>query len=248
MDLTKIRKQNVDKRRQKYLNKVNGVKKIFEITELSIEDLFSKYDNTYFANSNISKRDVFEQTMSGTLTDEHIDFLTTMGNVNPHQNDNRQYYEYCIDLILGWIIEDVILDMILKQGIPATLYGVDAGREFLKMEDIDSSPDIKIGTEDNFRLLDVFADWTDFWNKSGGQADLRDFKYKKLESEKALLLGLSPVSQTGFLIDVSTQSYGFTYNPSIWAYGGKSGYTTREINKHMHPIQDVLKNLYKMFQ
>ncbi len=91
MDLTKIRKQNVDKRRQKYLNKVNGVKKIFEITELSIEDLFSKYDNVYFANSNISKRDVFEQTMSGTLTDEHIDFLTTMGNVNPHQNDNRQY-------------------------------------------------------------------------------------------------------------------------------------------------------------
>lgn len=35
---------------------------------------------------------------------------------------------------------------------------------------------------------------------------------------------------------------------SIGAYGGKSGYTTKEINKHLFPIQEVLNNLYGMFR
>ena len=247
MNLDIIRKKNPEITRPKYLKKVDGLIALLGSLEQSTDDLLSKYDNIFFINTTISKRQVFEQVIKGTLTDDSKTFLNDIGNVDAHQNDNRNYVEYCIDLILGWLNEDAILNSILKQNIPASLFGVDANREFLKLKEIDGSPDIKIGYDDNFRLMDVFADWSNYWTKNG-KADLRDNKYKRLEQDKSLLLGLSPLSQTAFLIDVSSESYGFEHNPNIWAYGGKPGYTTSEIIKHMNPLQDVLKNLYGMFR
>ena len=243
MNLDKIREKYAEERRNIYLAKINACKRLLDIINQPLNELLEVYKNVYFNNSSINKKDLFQKVLQGNLSEDIISFLDKAGNVHEHQNDSRSYHEYAIDIILGWIIEDAIVLKLQKNNINAHLIGVDSNREFLKMDDIDSTPDIEV----NNRLMDVFVDWTNFWVKSNGQADLRDFKYKKLEKEKALLLGLSPISQVGFLLDISNNSYGFEYNPSIIAYGGKSGYTTKELTKHLMPIDNVFDKLYSMF-
>jgi len=173
-------------------------------------------------------------------------FLNFAGNkVSSHQNDSRDHVSYCVDLILGWLAEDIILTVILLEGIPARLQGSDSEREFLSQNELDTAPDIIIGKEGEERLLEIICDWTNHWEEQH-KADLRDNKFVRLVKDNSLLLGVSPISGTGFLMNVSDNHHEFEYNQYIGAYN-KSGYTTKEINNHLKSINEVLSDLYNIF-
>lgn len=206
-------------------------------------DVLNLYEGMYFRDTTIPKKEVFYQVLTNTLTKDNKDFLTICGDkVNSHQKDKRTASGYAIDLIIGWLIEDAILASLLLRGIPVKLQGSDNQRDFLNQNELETTPDLLIENTQ----IEIVSDWTDYWMRTGN-ADLRDNKFKKLVQEEAYLFGMSPISGMGFLIKVSDNTHGFEYNPRIYGFGGKPGYTTSKIKDHMKPINDVINDLCEIF-
>lgn len=254
MNLEKIRENiNIDpskksKREETINRKIKSLNLLFEDLNVKLDDILSKYNGMYFRNTTILKRDVFQQVMSNSLTESTVNFMIMVEKtVSSHQKDKRDPIDYCSDLIFGWLAEDAIVMNILNNGIPARLNGSDRNREFLKQSELDTAPDIEIGYSGNTRLLEVFSDWTGYWDQHG-KADLRDNKYNRLVKDKALLLGTAPLSKTGFLIDVAEQSHGFIYNQVQYGYGNKTGYTSKEIKNYIKPYRVIMKELFNYFK
>jgi hypothetical protein len=242
------KKKNDEKEEDKICRKIIALNLLLSQLDITLDNVLNMYDGLYFRNTTISKKELFYQVINGTLTEENKKFLTAEGSkVNPHQNDKRTPGVYCMDLILGWLIEDAILSYIILKGIPGKLQGADCKRDFLKQNELDTTPDIIIDDDKNSKQLEVVCDWTDYWKRTG-KADLRDNKFKRLVKEKSLLLGLSPISGTGFLINVADELHGFNYIQNISGYGNKSGYSTNEIQKYMKPIDEIFSELSNIFK
>jgi hypothetical protein len=238
-------KENLEKEENlKIAKKISSFDILLTQLNITRDDVLNLYNNSYFRDTTLSKKDVFHRVLTGTLTKEDKEFLTECGNkVNDRQKDKRTASGYAIDLIIGWLIEDAILAFILLKGIPAKLQGADNKREFLNQSELDTMPDIIISD----KQIEVVCDWTDYWMRTG-KGDLRDNKFNRLVKEDAFLLGLSPISGMGFLINVSEQIHGFEYISSIYGYGGKPGYTTNKMAEFMKPTINVLENLCKIFE
>jgi len=238
MNLEKIRKKN------NVVLKVDAVKLLIESFNITIEDVLKNYEGENFRDTEISKKEVFHQVLSDTLSETNRDYLKIMGNLS-HHRDGRTPVEYCKNLIYGWLSEDVVLTTVQLKSIPVKLYGTDNVREFLLASEITTEPDLEIGTGENTRLVEVFCDWKGSWEKYS-HADLRDNKYKRLVNENSLLLGLSPVSGKGFLLNMSDETHGF-YSNKVYGYHGKKGYTCDRISEFIKPMDEVLKDLYDYF-
>jgi len=238
IDLEKIKLKNEN---EKIIKKIATFNMLVNHLQVSIDDVLNRYNHLTFRDTKISKKELFHQIINNKLTKENIDFLNKSGNVTAHQNDKRTYKEYATELVLSWLIEDTVVMKLINKGVPAELQGADSEREFLTQNEIDTTPDIRIGIGNEYRLVEVFIDWTGYWSRKGS-ADLRGNKFLRLVNERALLLGLSPMDGMGFLIDVAEMSHGFVPS-TIYNYGGKSGYTTKEISKYLKLIDILLVDL-----
>jgi hypothetical protein len=228
---------------QTYSNKIQSCKTAIELIGVDPVALSLCYSGASFRASDISKSALFRQVVVGQLSLENEVFLNDRCNLG-HFKDSRKGYEYGTDLILGWLIEDAILERIRISGRIAILSGEDRYREFLSPREISTQPDIRIGNDDNQRLLEVFADWKGHW-RTKGTADLRDNKFNKLRFERALMLGISPTTSEGFVIDFSNDDAGFR-EAFIPAYG-KTGYTTTRIQEYLQPLDKTIGVLLGMF-
>lgn len=253
-DLEKIRAVNAEKlkqinkkesdKKEKLVKKFEAFNSLLISLNVTIDDVLNSYNNSCFRDTSISKKDVFYQILTHTLTEENKNFLIESGlKVSSHQKDKRTPDAYAIDLVLGWLIEDAILVYMILKEIPAKLQGADYKREFLEQNELDTTPDIIIGD----RQLEIVCDWGDYWMENG-KADLRDNKFHRLVKENAYLFGLSPKSGMGFLIDISDKSHGFEYNKAIYGYGFKPGFTSTRIKDYMKPINEIFDELYKIFK
>jgi hypothetical protein len=250
MNLIKLRNDNQQEKEQndEFNNKrkIESLNLLFDYCNVTLDDVLKIYENAYFRNSEISKYDVFKQVMTNTLTKENKDYLFMIGNISNHQYDKRTPFGYCCDLIFGWLAEDTIRTVISSKNIKIVLNGSDNERDFLTFKELTTDPDMVIGEGENKRLLEIYCDWKDFWNENN-KADLRDNKYVRLVKENALLFGVSPISKLGFLLDMSTESHGFAPS-TIYTWNRKKGYTSRDIKKHMRPLDELFTELYEKFK
>ncbi len=205
-----------------------------------LQSIKAKYALKKFADSDISKADLFTSVLANQLQPAHVDYLNQKCALT-YFKDKRTPVEYGIDLVLGWLIEDAVLQTLNKAGFKSTLDGNDRLRDFLSANSISAQPDIRIQTR-SAKSLEVFADWRGTWRRYG-HADLRDNKFLSLKNKRAYLLGISPIDSQGFLIDFSSESNLFTYVPSIKGYGGKSGYSCDSIQTKLMPLGDVISHL-----
>ena len=223
-----------------YSKKINACLKALDQFEIKVETLMKKYEDQKMPDSEILKKKLFISILTKNLDEEQINYINNKLEKLLHFMDHRKPYEYGIDLVLGWMIEDGILEFLRKSKIHSKLTGNDRFREFLHPRKISTQPDIEIETKKhNKKLLEIMFSWKDTWSKKG-HIDLRDSKLKKLKEHKALFLGIEPISSLAFLMDFEKEHSDWEQT-RISGYGGKVGFTNNNIKKHLKSLKDILK-------
>ena len=223
-----------------YSKKINSCLNALTQLEIQLETIIKNYKGNKMPESEIDKSEFFNSILKKDLKEEHITYMNNKLEKLQHFRDHRKPYEYGIDLVLGWIIEDGVLELLKQSQINSILTGNDRYREFLHPRKISTQPDIEIETnKKNKKLLEIMFSWKDTWSKKG-HIDLRDSKLKKLKEHKALFLGIEPISSLAFLIDFEKEQSDWEQT-RISGYGGKIGYTNNNIKKHLKSLKDILK-------
>lgn len=140
-----------------------------------------------------------------------------------HNRDSRTPIEYGRDLVASWIFEDTLVQKLAESGLTSSLAGADRNREVLATTKVSASSDCRISDAGKSRFLEIMSDYTGWWERTG-HIDLRDSKYKKLQAEDALFLGVCTTSNKFILLDFTTD-LGATYIPAHIPYGGKPAYS-----------------------
>jgi hypothetical protein len=201
--------------------------------------ILDSYSDHYFNDSKLEKSLALGEVLSGRVSEPVAAYLNTKCDLT-HHRDRRTAVEYAVDLVLGWIIEDALLDCLRRRGVVSSLAGQDRNREFLSPREISTQPDLVAQIGDERRLVEVFADWRNTWSQRG-HADLRDNKFDSLIKGQALLFGIAPRSALGFLMvfPEASSSWEASYIPAY----RKNGYSCRSIRDHLRPLDSVLDSL-----
>ena len=231
---------------QKYKDKVESCISALKEFGTSRIDFEKKYKNTFFENSNINKLTTFLNLLNFKKVElETISYLNAKCDDLKYFKDKRTGFEYAIDLMLGWLVEDGVSFYLSKNNIHASLNGSDSNREFLEISQIYADADLSVKSGDLVNL-EVFCDWSNTWERYN-HADFRYQKFLKLKNTNALVLGISTEISKGFLIDVNKQSHIFKYYHSIKGYGGKPGYSIYNIREYLLPLNEIQEKLISTF-
>ena len=221
-----------------YSKKIESLKKNFIILSVDINKILDKYGNMSFEGTSLSKKESFISLMRLNPSTELIRYLDSKTNLS-HFKDKRSNIEYAIDLVLGWLSEDIIISHLREKNLQCDLNGRDKYRDFLSAKDISTQPDIKVKINDQYRALEIMNDWNDYWIRSD-MLDLRDNKFLRLSSEKSLFLGIAPMSSKGIFLDFSEKlDFIKRYNPAY----GKSSYTLNKVRNRMNDIDVSIQEL-----
>lgn len=221
-----------------YSKKIESLKKNFSILSVDINKILDKYGNISFEGTSLSKKESFISLMRLNPSTELIRYLDSKTNLS-HFKDKRSNIEYAIDLVLGWLSEDIIISHLREKNLQCDLNGRDKYRDFLSAKDISTQPDIKVKINDQYRTLEIMNDWNDYWIRFD-KLDLRDNKFLRLSNEKSLFLGIAPMSSKGIFLDFSEKlDFVRRYNP---AYGKKS-YTLKKIKNKLVDLVKCISNL-----
>jgi len=223
-----------------YLGKIASCNRALNLVGVTRQSLLQKYDGVRFRDSSLSKRAVFECLLEGNLEAATLDYFTAKCAPLIHFRDSRKPHEYAVDLVLGWLIEDGLLAVLKARGLRVKLDGRDRHREILGEFQISAQPDLRVETATGSRVVEIFADWKGTWRRKN-HADLRDKKFGKLVSERAVMLGVSPITAEGFVIDFGRSNHGFREN-FIAAYD-KRGYTKTGVCEDLVPLDRAVSNL-----
>jgi hypothetical protein len=163
----------------------------------SLRDFVLFYKDQKFKDTNLDKAVLFSNLLLDRLTKDEASYLSSKLNL-PHK-DNRTPIEYGKELVISWLIEDIVSKYLILSA-----NGADAERDFLNESEIKYASDFLI----NGRHLELYVSWTTYWT-SVGKIDLRLDKYLNLLENRALLLGISILDKKFFLMDFSKNDYGF---------------------------------------
>ncbi|MDA9636433.1 hypothetical protein N9T42_01845 [SAR86 cluster bacterium] len=221
-----------------YSKKIESLKKNFSILSVDANKILNKYENISFEDTYLSKKESFISLMRLNPSMALIRYLDSKTDLW-HFKDKRTNIEYAIDLVLGWLSEDIIISHLREKSIKCDLNGRDKYREFLSPKYISAQPDIKIKINERYRTLEIANDWNDYWIRSD-MLDLRDNKFLKLRNEKSLFLGIAPLSSKGIFLDFSEKlDFIKRFNPAY----GKSAYTLKKIRNRMNNIDISIQEL-----
>jgi len=223
-----------------YSEKVDSCIEAIRHLGCDISKIIERYKGEYFPGGP-EKSVCFTQIISKDLDGSVYDYLNEKCDL-AHLRNARLPYEYAIDLVLGWLIEDAVLVVLEERGRKAVLSGNDRYREFLSPRKISTQPDVRVDFACGARLLEVFADWKGTW-RSQNHADLRDNKYAKVKREGAIMLGIAPLTSEGFLIDFSEPD---GFKEGYIAGYRKMGYTFKGIRSLLRPLEEVIKDLLSL--
>ena len=139
--------------------------------------------------------DIFDDSIT-FKEEEYIE--SVLGHAS-HRRDKRSSLEYACDLMVGWIIEDCVVDILNELGYNTSLNGADKNRKLLLDPTADSDLKIIINREEV--LIESVNDFTGYWKKTK-HVPLRDRKYLHLIEEKSLLFGIDYVNNLFFILNV----------------------------------------------
>ena len=229
-------------RSEKLSQRVSGLSLIEGHLNKSLDAILLSYSGTYFRNSQISKQKFFEECLSLDLSETSHSFLAERCKLNFHK-DMRSSVEYGLELVFGWISEDIILAVIKEMGISVELAGEDRTREFLQPSEIGTSSDFLLKIDGLARPLEIVFAWNDHW-KNTDKWDLRDSKFRHLvnKGQESLCLGVELPGFQGFLIDMQNEKSSFIQRQNP-AWGNKNCYTLSGMRTRLKKIDLVLQDL-----
>ncbi len=179
--------------------------------EVDLDAIPYNYPNEPFTDHLTQK--VANQALDFEMDTEVYNQLSELCNMT-YNRDIRSAGDYGVDLIYGWLAEDIIIDFLRSKDFQVEMQGVDSQRYFLAMGEIKSDIDLSITKGSNTRNYDVYFDSQGYWNKTD-RLDLRESKWNELSKTGA---GVLCISNYGFAVVDSTSNYTMRPNP-LW--GGK---------------------------
>ena len=205
----------------------------------SLEMIVSSYQGLRFSNSNVDKAEFFRQCLALNLSSDSETLIMDRCKLNFHK-DMRSSLEYGLELVFGWLSEDLILGILKRRGVIVNLNGEDKLREFLTQSTIGTSSDFSISIDGKSRPLEIVFSWNDYWKKTDSW-DIRDSKFRNLvrAGEESLCLGVELPSLNGFLYDMRDWKSKFIYRPNP-AWGNKGAYRLEGISDQLQQIEIVL--------
>ena len=234
----------VELRSAKLIQRVSGLSKLQETLSQSLDEILESYGDSKFRDSSVSKADFFFECLNLKLEESSRDLLLERCSLSFHK-DARSSIEYGLDLVFGWLSEDVILSVLSSKGLEVKLNGEDKFREFLSSSEIGTTSDFQVTSRKETRPLEIIFSWNDYW-KNSNKLDLRESKFRKLSKsgQEALCLGIELPTISGFLLDlsISSKDFNFRRNP---AWGNKGVYTLEGIQKYMKPLGRLIEELQK---
>ena len=149
---------------------------------LTSNDVFSKYENKFFNGNDYSKIKFFEDVVFNKLQNKNEDYIIKKCASLKHHMDRRSPLDYGLDLLYGWIIEDIIEKLLINKGFDVFISSADADREFLPSKLIKASSDFHISKKTVKREVEILVDWKETWSRYN-HLDLRDNKYLNLKEQ-----------------------------------------------------------------
>jgi hypothetical protein len=174
---------------------------------LNLLDYFVRYRGRFFSGTSLDKFKLFRGLLTNSLNEEEFSYVNKMLNIK--HRDKRSASEYGSELVLGWLIEDVIADVFSLE-----LSGSDSDREFLPTGKISNLTDFKLLE----RPVELMVDWGSYWVDLG-RIHFRHDKLKKLVDSNAIVLGFSILCNKFFVMDLKKGvRYRKEYNPRQGKY------------------------------
>jgi hypothetical protein len=165
---------------------------------LNLLDYFAKYRGRFFLNTNLDKFELFRGLLTNRLNEKESLYVNHMLNIK--HRDKRSALEYGSELVLGWLIEDVVGDL-----FGLDLSGSDSDREFLPSGKISNLTDFRYGD----RPVELMVAWGTYWGDLG-RTHFRHDKLGKLLDAKAIVLGFAIRCGKFFVMDAApTNSINF---------------------------------------
>lgn len=226
---------------QKLQQRVAGLSIIETSLATPLEDVLRSYIGKTFRDTRIDKEVFFRECLALELSESSESLLTERCKLNFHR-DARSSVEYGLDLVFGWLSEDLVLEVLRGKGFTVELAGKDRHREFLLPNQIGTSSDYDIEIRGKIRPLEIVLSWNNYW-KNTDNWDLRDSKFQHLTrfGDESLCLGVELPSLEGFLIDMQNFKESFIQRPNP-AWGNKNCYTLKEMRRKLKRIDLVLED------
>lgn len=188
-------------------DKLNLLRDFCQKSGLDLSFYLLRYRGQMFNGTSLDKFELFRGILTNLLTAEGLSYVDRMLNIS--HRDRRTAVEYGADLVLGWLIEDVVADAFCLK-----LSGSDSGREFLPIGKITNLTDFKLGE----RPVELMVDWGSYWMDLG-RIHFRHDKLIKLTEERALVLGFAIRCGKFFVMDLTKKiDFRKEYNPRQGKY------------------------------
>lgn len=213
------------------MDKISILNTFFNKLGLNVVEFLEHYQNQFFPKTKIEKSSVFKNLINNCLTEEQQNYIDQMCNL-PNR-DSRTPTEYARDLVISWLVEDII-----QVYLGLSKNGADAQRDFLRKGQIKYDSDFI----HNNRHLELYVNFTNYWTKTK-KIDLRMDKYQHLVDNKALLLGIAFESCQFFLIDFEKENLLFYENYNY--FWKKKCYTCQKYD-NFHDISEIRNFLSKI--
>lgn len=174
---------------------------------LNLMEYLVRYRGRVFSGTNLDKFELFKGILTNSLNDFELSYVNRMLDIS--HRDKRSVLEYGSDLVLGWLIEDVVSDL-----FGLDLSGSDSDREFLPSEKISNLTDFSFRN----RPVELMVDWGTYWVDLG-RIHFRHDKLGKLLDAKAIVLGFAIRCGKFFVMDLERGiEYRKEYNPRQGKY------------------------------
>lgn len=220
--------------------KARAARNILIKTGVSPASIFARYSGKNFVDG-FSKFEAMKQTLTGNPSEQVVSYLIQRLSDPQYKfmRDRREPFEYGSDLILGWILEDCMVEFLVNSGINAALAGCDRSREFLCGSKVSADSDAEVSFGGVSRRLELVFDNSGYWSRND-RADFRHTKFKKIRESKSLVLGVSVSDATGFVYEAqSPLSPKVIYAESHAPWGGKPVYYIPNVRRVLVPLGEL---------
>ena len=235
----------------RYKSKTKAIQQLQMMAEINIKALLAtKYEDSCFEESNIQKFQTFicliEQQRIPSSTCEYLKLRASRNDLK-HQRDRRTPLEYAIDLILGWISEDVQYEILNMNGFSVSMAGKDSDREIRPGKFVSATADFRISFNSNEKInVEFMVDWLNHWGINN-ECDVRDHKVNRLAYQGGVFLGINPANATCLLHNFresGLEGWRHKTNHPKW---GKPTWTMTNVNQRMYPLNKAIEVLKSLF-
>lgn len=173
-----------------YKTKLNHLKQLYHDFNFTVWAQLNRYPHP----------ELYHHLLTDSLSPVETDILRHQLCQTSHHRDTRKVTEYAGEILLNWLLEDLVISRILTHKFKSVqLTGGDQTRQFLAGPKVTAMPDLKA----DGNQYDLKCDWTGYW-KTTNTVDLRDSEYPHLVKWKAGLVLIRPFDkQIGILETIS---------------------------------------------